>query len=135
MADQSKVLRSRAYRWDAVAVRAYKDSADLFRNVTRQTLLGTRSDEAALKFETRYFEVGAGGYSSLEHHEHPHAVIVLRGRGEVLLGNRVEPIAPLDCVYVAPNAVHQFRATGEEPLGFVCVVDRVRDEPTVRHET
>lgn len=135
MIDQSKVLRSRNYRWEGVDVRAYKDVADEFKHVTRQTLLGTRDDEAALRFETRYFEVAPGGYSSLEYHEHPHAVIVLRGQGEVRLGDRVEPIAPFDCVYVAPNTVHEFRGTGGEPLGFVCVVDRVRDRPShVRRE-
>jgi hypothetical protein len=25
--------------------------------------------------------------------------------------------------------VHQFRATGDEPLGFLCVVERERDRP------
>lgn len=134
MGDRSKILHSRDYRWDGVELREYKDTADLFKNVTRQTLLGKQDDEAALSFDTRYFEVAPGGYSSLEHHEHPHAVIVLRGCGEVRLGDRTEPIAPFDCVYVAPNSVHQFRATEEGPLGFVCVVDRVRDRPTVNGE-
>jgi hypothetical protein len=26
---------------------------------------------------------------------------------------------------------HQFQATGDEPLGFLCTVDRVRDSPEV----
>ena len=38
-------------------------------------------------------------------------------------------IGPFDCVYVSPDTVHQFRATGKEPLGFLCVVDRRRDRP------
>ncbi|MBI2536308.1 MAG: cupin domain-containing protein, partial [Gemmatimonadetes bacterium] len=40
-------------------------------------------------------------------------------------------ITPYDCVYVAPGTTHQFRATGTEPLGFLCMVDRVRDRPQV----
>lgn len=56
---------------------------------------------------------------------------MLRGRGTVLLGDRAHRLAPLDAVYVAPEAVHQFRAAGDEPFGFLCIVDRVRDRPVV----
>jgi len=33
-------------------------------------------------------------------------------------------------VRVAPGDPHQFRNTGTEPLGFLCVVDAERDRPT-----
>ena len=45
------------------------------------------------------------------------------------LGDKSYEIAPFDCVYVSPGVAHQFRATGDEPLGFLCTVDRVRDRP------
>jgi quercetin dioxygenase-like cupin family protein len=131
MRDQSKVLRCRDYRWQGVELKAYKDEPAPYRDLTRQTLLGEGPGEGALQFVTRYFEVQPGGYSSLELHRHPHAVIVLRGTGEVVLGNERHALAPFDCVYVAPEARHQFRATGTEPLGFLCVVDRIRDRPQV----
>src|SRR3989454_5267234 len=54
---------------------------------------------------------------------------VIRGRGRVALGDHTYDLAPFDCVYVAPGAVHQFAASGGEPLGFLCMVDRVRDRP------
>jgi quercetin dioxygenase-like cupin family protein len=135
LTDRSKVLRFDGYRWDAVPVTAYKPMPDLFRDVTRQTLLGDGEGEDPLTFLTRYFEVQPGGYSTLERHEHPHAVVVLRGEGEVTLGERVHRIRPHDCVYVAPDTPHQFRATGEEPLGFICVVDRERDRGRPVRET
>ena len=92
-------------------------------------------DDGAPNFAMRMFEVQPGGYSTLELHRHPHAVVVLRGTGQVVLGEETHAIAPHDCVYVAPGAKHQFRATGTEPLGFLCVVDRVRDRPVVvRHD-
>jgi quercetin dioxygenase-like cupin family protein len=124
----SKVLAARDYRWP-VALKPYKDGGELFVGVTRQTLLGEGEGEEALSFLTRYFEVAAGGYSTLEQHQHPHAVVILRGRGTVQLGERRFAVAPADCVYVAPGEAHQFRADQGETLGFLCMVDRERDRP------
>lgn len=125
----SKVIHGSGFRWRGVPVHAYKTEGSHFRGITRQTLLGEGDDEAALNFVTRYFEIQPRGYSSLERHQHPHAVVIIRGKGEVVLGDRVEPVEPLDCVYVAPQTFHQFHATGDEPLGFLCTVDRERDRP------
>ncbi|HWP37262.1 MAG TPA: cupin domain-containing protein [Gemmatimonadales bacterium] len=129
MRDRSKVIKCREFRWNGVDLREYKTAADDYRGVTRQTLLGEQRGEEPLNFLTRYFEVQPGGYSSLEFHRHPHAVIVIRGTGHVQLGEETYEISPFDCVYVAPGTKHQFRATGNAPLGFVCIVDRVRDRP------
>lgn len=132
--DKSKVVRAYAYRWEGVPLREYKSEGSHFRAITRQTLLGEREDEQAAQFLTRYFELQPGGYSTLEHHQHPHAVVVLRGSGEVILGDRVEAIGLHDCVYIAPDAFHQFHASGDEPLGFLCIVDRDRDRPALPSE-
>jgi quercetin dioxygenase-like cupin family protein len=126
---RSKVIRQSGFRWQEVPLQAYKESGGNFRSVTRQTLLGEGVGEEDLSFVTRYFEVAPGGYSSLERHQHPHCVILLRGQGEVVLGAESHRIEQFDCVYVSPRTVHQFRASGKEPLGFLCIVDRVRDPP------
>jgi quercetin dioxygenase-like cupin family protein len=131
MSGSSKVVRSEAFRWAGVELREYKSGDAGFRGINRQTLLGDGRDEDVLNFVTRYFEIQPGGYSSLERHEHPHSVIVLRGTGRVLLGDETHEIAPFDGVYVAPGTPHQFQATGDGPLGFLCVVDRLRDRPQV----
>ncbi len=128
MTQRSKVLAAREFRWP-VPLKPYKDGGELFRDVTRQTLLGEGEGEEALAFVTRYFEIADGGYSTLEHHEHPHAVVILRGRGTVQLGARSFAVGPADCVYVAPGEAHQFRADRGEALGFLCIVDRDRDRP------
>ena len=128
MTRRSKVLAARDFRWP-VALKPYKDGGELYRDVTRQTLLGEGEGEEALAFLTRYFEVAAGGFSTLEQHQHPHAVVVLRGRGKVQLGERRFAVGPSDCVYVAPGEAHQFRADQGEALGFLCIVDRERDRP------
>ncbi len=128
----SKVIRGRLFRWQGVPLRAYQaegETAGRFHGVSRQTLLGENADEADLNFVTRYFEVEPGGFSSLELHRHPHSVIVVRGRGRVVLGEESYELEPLDVVYVSPETVHQFRADAREPLGFLCMVDRDRDRP------
>ena len=82
-----------------------------------------------MRSELRYFEVEPGGFSTLEKHEHVHAVLILRGGGHCLIGDKVERIAQNDLVSVPPWTWHQFRATGDEPLGFLCMVDAERDKP------
>jgi mannose-6-phosphate isomerase-like protein (cupin superfamily) len=120
------------YRWDGVAFLPYKeDGQALFRQVSRQVLF-SRPDLAG---ELRYFEVAAGGYTTLERHEHVHAVLILRGRGEALVGREVLELAGNDLVTVPPMTWHQFRASISEPLGFLCLVDAVRDRPQLPTES
>ena len=125
----SRVIHATDAGWAGVDARRYKDGEGPFFGVVRHTLLGGRGAEPHLAFEVRYFEVAPGGYSSLERHGHAHAVMVVKGRGTVRLGDRIEEIGPLDVVYVAPHEVHRFEAHDTESLGFVCVVDRERDRP------
>jgi mannose-6-phosphate isomerase-like protein (cupin superfamily) len=114
------------YRWTAVELRRYKeDGAASFRDVTRQTLF-RRPD---MRGELRYFEVAPGGHSTLERHEHAHAVMVLRGAGAVLIGESVFQVRTFDLVTVPPMTLHQFRASVGTPLGFLCMVDAERDQP------
>ena len=114
------------YRWTAVEQLRYKEEGSApFRDVTRQTLF-RRPD---MRGELRYFEVAPGGHSTLERHDHTHAVMILRGSGSVLVGESVHPVKTFDLVTVPPSTWHQFRATSEEPLGFLCMVDAERDKP------
>jgi mannose-6-phosphate isomerase-like protein (cupin superfamily) len=45
------------------------------------------------------------------------------------VGGAIHELAPHDLVRVPPMTWHQFRATGGEPLGFLCLVRRERDKP------
>ena len=114
------------FRWAGVDVRLYKEeSAAPFKTVSRQTLFS----DPRLAGELRYFEVAPGGYSTLERHEHMHAVMILRGQGEVLVGGAVQKIKPHDLVTIPPWAWHQFRPAPGESLGFLCLVNAERDRP------
>jgi ribulose-bisphosphate carboxylase large chain len=124
----SRVLRWQSdFRWDGAPAAAYKAAADHWCGVARTSLAGERGEQTA--FHVRYFEVAPGGFSSLEQHRHEHVVVVLRGRGEVRLGDEIHPLGFGDVVYVAPHEVHQFRNPAEEPFGFLCMVDARRDTP------
>jgi mannose-6-phosphate isomerase-like protein (cupin superfamily) len=113
-------------RWEGIEVLHYKqDGGTTFHDVTRQVLF----DEQDIAFQWRYFEVASGGYSSLERHEHAHAVMIVRGRGRVFLGDCVHDIGMYDLVYVPPLTWHQFQPSGDEPLGFLCIVNSERDRP------
>jgi quercetin dioxygenase-like cupin family protein len=115
-----------ALRWRDVEVLEYKAQGGApYRAVTRQVLF----DDPALACQLRYFEVAPGGHTTLERHEHAHAVVVQRGRGRCLVGDRVYRVEPFDLVHVPPLTWHQFRADDDAPLGFLCMVNATRDRP------
>jgi quercetin dioxygenase-like cupin family protein len=119
------------HRWEDVACVPYKDDgAAPFKAISRQVLFA----EPKLGCELRYFEMAAGGYSTLERHEHMHAVMILRGRGQCLLGEQVRQVQAFDLVTIPSWTWHQFRATEDEPLGFLCMVNAMRDKPQLPTE-
>lgn len=114
------------YRWRGVPVEPYAEQGNTFRDVTRQLLFGAGEGLAS---DLRYFEVGPGGHTTLERHEHAHAVVILRGRGRVLVDPEIREVGPYDLVHVPSTTWHQFRASPGEPLGFLCMADAGRDRP------
>jgi quercetin dioxygenase-like cupin family protein len=115
-----------AFKWEGVETLAYKrDPGVPYRDVTRQVLF----DDPALRCQLRYFEISPGGYTTLERHEHVHAVVIQRGRGRVLVGDVISSVAPFDLVRVPPRTWHQFRADEDAFLGFLCLVNHERDRP------
>jgi quercetin dioxygenase-like cupin family protein len=113
-------------RWREVDVLEYKRHGSApFRDVTRQVLF----DDPALASQLRYFEVAPGGHTTLERHEHAHAVVVQKGAGRCLIGDKVYDLAEHDLVHVPALTWHQFRAGDDTPLGFLCMVNAVRDRP------
>jgi quercetin dioxygenase-like cupin family protein len=120
------IRRGHGFRWEEVPVEPYKEDGSAFRDVSRQLLFGPGEGLAA---DLRYFEVGPGGHTTLERHEHAHAVVILRGAGRVLVDPEIREIGPFDLVHIPPLTWHQFRAAADEPLGFLCMADTERDRP------
>lgn len=129
MDSNSIVIKENNYSWSGVERKDYKTNTQNFKDIHRYTLL---SDEhPALNSQTRYFEIQPDGYSSLEYHRHPHSVIIIRGKGHVVLNNEIKEISAFDVVYISPETIHQFYADEGTELGFICIVDRYRDRPVV----
>ncbi len=119
------------FHWESVDVLAYKQEGSApYKDVTRQVLFEGRDPPAQL----RYFEVAAGGHTTLERHEHVHAVMVIRGRGQCLVGDKAYEIGTHDLIDVPPMTWHQFLAAKDEPLGFLCLVPSQRDRPQMPAE-
>ena len=115
-----------AFAWAGVERLRYKEAGSApFRDITRQLLFAQPDQDC----ELRYFEIAPGGFSTLERHRHTHAVLILRGRGTVRLGDAEQPVAEHDLVTVDPLTWHQFRAAADSALGFLCLVSKVRDRP------
>ncbi len=116
------------FRWDGVAYQPYKQDGEApFKDISRQTLF----HDDALACELRYFEMDANGYSTLERHEHAHAVMILRGSGECMVGDSVRAVKQFDLVAIPAWTWHQFRATSSEAFGFLCMVNMTRDRPVL----
>ncbi len=127
MSNETTIRRHKGdFHWEGVDVLRYKqDGAAPFKDVTRQVLF----EDAQLPAQLRYFEVAPGGYTTLERPEHAHAVMVIRARGQCLVGDRSFELAEHDLVSVPPMTRHQFHASPEAPLGFLCLVASQRDRP------
>jgi quercetin dioxygenase-like cupin family protein len=123
--------QTEACRWEGVDLLQYKQEGSApFKDITRQTLF----DDPDLKCQVRYFEMAAGGYSTLERHEHVHAVVILRGQGRCMVGGSVFDVKERDLVNIPGMTWHQFRASDEAPMGFLCVVNQERDRPQLPTE-
>ena len=126
MNKKNPIRRFKDFRWEDTDLLNYKEEGSApFKAITRQTLF----HNPALECELRYFEVAPSGYSTLERHEHMHAVLILRGRGECLVGDEVTKIDTNEAW-----TWHQFRAGPDAPLGFLCMVNAERDKPTLPTE-
>jgi quercetin dioxygenase-like cupin family protein len=121
----SLVRRFKNFKWDDVDVLAYKEGGP-YKDVTRQVLF---EGQQTLPAQWRYFEVAPGGHSTLERHEHLHNVLILRGHGQCLVDGQVHDIGEHDLIHVPRLSWHQFRAAGDAPLGFLCLVAEERDKP------
>lgn len=120
------VRQTEPFRWEGVEVRPYKSEGAHFDGITRQVLF---EGSDGLACQLRYFEIAARGWSSLERHHHAHAVVIVRGGGRVLIGERIVEARTHDLIHVPPLTWHQFQPSGDEPLGFLCMVDCERDAP------
>lgn len=128
-ANVSKLFRHLGdFQWSHIQPADYKPTDDSWKGVSRRVFVGETGESP--RFHLRYFEVDRGGYTTLEQHQHEHCVVCMRGQGQAVVGCRTFTLGFGDVLYVAPDDPHQFRNDdGEEPFGFLCIVNAQRDRP------
>ena len=129
--NHSKVLikKDKKFMWNRVEREMYKMDGGSFKGCSRVELIGKRGEST--NFHVRYFEVAPGGWTTLEHHQHEHVVVIVRGSGYIQLGSEAYAMQVGDVGYTAPGDIHQLRCTEEatDNFGFICIVSAERDRP------
>ncbi len=70
----------------------------------------------------RVFRLGPGGYSPRHSHDWEHVNYIIKGTGELRLGDNLHTVREHDFAYVPPNTEHQFRNAGDDEFEFICIV-------------
>jgi quercetin dioxygenase-like cupin family protein len=97
----------------------------------RQVLIGP---DQGPNFALRKFIMEPGGGMPLHTNTVEHEQYVLRGRARVVIGDEVMEVEKDDVVYIPGGIPHSYRALGDEPFEFLCVVPNLPDETTIIQE-
>lgn len=108
------------YEWDGVEELQLNDEG--LKSVTKHVLIG--ENEGAQNYIMRYFHLSPGGHSRLERHPQEHEVIILNGEGEVQIKEEIFLVKPLDVIFIEGGELHQFRASENQDLGFICIIPK-----------
>jgi len=76
--------------------------------------------DGAPTFSMRYITIPKGKDTPAHSHEYEHEIFVLRGRGEVTLGNEKRGIGEGKFIFVPGNLFHKIHAV--EDMSIICVV-------------
>ena len=90
----------------------------------RQVLVG--ADEAP-NFALRRFVMQPGGGMPRHTNRVEHEQYVLRGRARIGIGDEEIEVRADDVVYIPAGVPHWYRAEGDEPFEFLCVVPNAPD--------
>jgi quercetin dioxygenase-like cupin family protein len=108
-----------SFDWEGVHSMKYDDGAT--RGASGKVMIGR--DEGAPYFIFRYFNIQAGGHSTLrDYHFHDHGVMILHGKARVTIEDQIYELNPHDIIYIKSNEHHHLAAVGDEPMGFLCVI-------------
>ena len=96
---------------------------DGVKGITKQLVIG--SGDGVPNFSFRVFTLEPGGHSPHHSHDVEHVNYVISGQGALVDGDgNLIPLGAGDFAFVAPQDVHQFRNTGDEPFVFICAVPK-----------
>jgi quercetin dioxygenase-like cupin family protein len=102
-----------------------RDAVAAGSGTVRQILIGP--DEAP-NFAMRRFIMRPGGGMPKHTNQVEHEQYVLRGRATVGIGDTEVRVEQDDVLFIPAGVPHWYRAEGEEPFEFICVVPNHPDE-------
>lgn len=91
---------------------------------TRQVLIGP--DEGP-NFALRRFIMEPGGGMPIHTNLVEHEQYVLRGKATIWIGKETYTVSADDVVYIPAGVPHGYRAEGDQPFEFLCVVPNEED--------
>jgi len=115
---------NKIFNWEGTRTRTYQ--VDGVSQVSETWLIGKK--EGAQNFAMRYYQLEPGGSSRKEQHPYDHGILILQGRGEVLIDQDISSFERGDIIYIPPDALHQLSNTGTDLMGFICVIPARREK-------
>lgn len=97
-----------------------------------QVLIGS---DSAPNFVMRRFIMEPGGGMPNHTNRVEHEQFVLRGRAMVGIGEKIYEVKKGDIVYIPGGIPHWYKAEGDEPFEFICVVPNKPDHIEVTGES
>ncbi|HOD67039.1 MAG TPA: cupin domain-containing protein [candidate division Zixibacteria bacterium] len=77
----------------------------------------------------RVFRLAPGGHSPRHQHAWEHVNYVIRGRGQLQIGETVHELAEKDFAFVPGEAMHQFSNPYDEDFEFICIIPNLNRPP------
>lgn len=94
------------------------------KNTFRQILIGS---EEAPNFAMRRFIMEPGGEMPNHTNTVEHEQLVLNGRAEVGIGDKIFEVKKNDVVFIPADIPHWYKTTGDEAFEFLCMVPNTED--------
>lgn len=101
-----------------------RDPVNAGEGTVRQVLIGP--DEGP-NFALRRFIMQPGGGMPTHTNRVEHEQYVLRGHATIWIGDETHQVSANDVVFIPAGVPHGYRAEGDEPFEFLCVVPNIED--------
>jgi quercetin dioxygenase-like cupin family protein len=98
----------------------------------RQVLI---SEDQGGHFAMRRFVMQPGGGMPRHTNTVEHEQYIIRGRATIGIGDKVFTVQQDDVVYIPASTPHWYRAEGDEPFEFLCMVPNLPDKIEVLEES
>ena len=70
----------------------------------------------------RVFCLSPGGHTPKHSHDWEHVNYVIKGKGRLTIGDKVNELSAQDFAFVPPNKEHQFENPYDEDFEFICII-------------